>query len=178
MLEEKYIAGRLTSDSAANDKKAEKAGPRTVRTGLALSGGGIRSATFSLGILQALSRAGLISRFDYLSTVSGGSYIGSFFGALFVPPEKRGGEKMDSADEMGLVERPLQSPRGRKAVANLREFGRYLTPGGSSDTMYGISSVARNWVTLQIVLGFLPLFFFLTVRLLQTPDAIRDIVSG
>jgi len=40
--------------------------------GLAFSGGGIRSATFNLGILQALARMKLLSKFDYLSTVSGG----------------------------------------------------------------------------------------------------------
>src|SRR5262245_43767722 len=45
--------------------------------GLALSGGGIRSAAISLGVLQALNRHGLLSRIDYLSTVSGGGFIGS-----------------------------------------------------------------------------------------------------
>jgi patatin-like phospholipase len=45
--------------------------------GLALSGGGIRSATFSLGVLQALSKSGWLEKIDYLSTVSGGGYIGS-----------------------------------------------------------------------------------------------------
>ncbi|MFK8028809.1 MAG: patatin-like phospholipase family protein [Gammaproteobacteria bacterium] len=57
--------------------------------GLAFSGGGIRSATFNLGVIQALSYFGigsqnsksLMSRFDYLSTVSGGGYIGSWFSA-------------------------------------------------------------------------------------------------
>jgi predicted acylesterase/phospholipase RssA len=41
-------------------------------TGIALSGGGIRSATFCLGVLQALAKENLLKRFDYLSTVSGG----------------------------------------------------------------------------------------------------------
>jgi hypothetical protein len=50
--------------------------------GLCLSGGGIRSATFSLGLIQALFRSGLIKRVDYLSTVSGGGYIGSCLTAL------------------------------------------------------------------------------------------------
>ncbi|GJL66501.1 MAG: hypothetical protein NPIRA05_14720 [Nitrospirales bacterium] len=45
--------------------------------GLALSGGGIRSATFNLGLLQSLARVKLLKYIDYLSTVSGGSYIGS-----------------------------------------------------------------------------------------------------
>ncbi len=53
------------------------------KIGLALSGGGIRSATFSLGILQALAKLKILPRIDYLSTVSGGGYIGSFLGALF-----------------------------------------------------------------------------------------------
>ena len=46
-------------------------------TGIALSGGGIRSATFGLGVLQALARHDLLRKFDYLSTVSGGGYIGT-----------------------------------------------------------------------------------------------------
>src|SRR5581483_1905379 len=46
-------------------------------SGLALSGGGIRSSTFALGVLQALAEKGYLRHFDYLSTVSGGGYIGS-----------------------------------------------------------------------------------------------------
>ncbi len=135
--------------------------------GLALSGGGIRSATFSLGILQALSRLRLVPRIDYLSTVSGGSYIGSFFGALYVEPSVRGvvdPNLSDVAARKDFIQRPLQSKRGRKSVSRLREFGRYLTPGGTSDTMYGTSLIARNWVSLQLVLGILPLLFFVALR--------------
>lgn len=46
--------------------------------GLAISGGGIRSATFSLGVIGELARRGLFHQFDYISTVSGGGYAGSF----------------------------------------------------------------------------------------------------
>jgi hypothetical protein len=45
--------------------------------GLALSGGGIRSATFAMGVLQRLAEARVLPVFDYMSTVSGGGYIGS-----------------------------------------------------------------------------------------------------
>ena len=45
---------------------------------LCLSGGGIRSATFGLGVLQGLARRGLLEQFHYLSTVSGGGYLGSW----------------------------------------------------------------------------------------------------
>ena len=51
------------------------------RTALCFSGGGIRSATFGLGVLQGLARTNLLERFDYLSTVSGGGYIGSWLSA-------------------------------------------------------------------------------------------------
>ena len=47
------------------------------RTALCFSGGGIRSATFALGVAQGLAQHGLLDKFDYLSTVSGGGYIGS-----------------------------------------------------------------------------------------------------
>jgi predicted acylesterase/phospholipase RssA len=49
---------------------------RAAVAGLALSGGGIRSASVCLGVLQALNHHRLLSRIDYLSTVSGGGYIG------------------------------------------------------------------------------------------------------
>lgn len=45
---------------------------------LCLSGGGIRSGAFALGLIQAFARAGLLDRFHYLSTVSGGGYTGSW----------------------------------------------------------------------------------------------------
>jgi hypothetical protein len=50
--------------------------------GLALSGGGIRSAMFNLGLLQALHRSGLLRYADYLSTVSGGGYVGAHLSSL------------------------------------------------------------------------------------------------
>lgn len=46
--------------------------------GLAFSGGGIRSATFNLGVLQALAKRNLLRSIDYVSTVSGGGYIGGW----------------------------------------------------------------------------------------------------
>jgi hypothetical protein len=50
--------------------------------GLAFSGGGIRSATTNLGVLQALSRMGVLRLVDYLSTVSGGGYIGGCLASI------------------------------------------------------------------------------------------------
>ena len=65
--------------------------PRDV-VGLALSGGGIRSATYSLGLLQALAKAprDAFSKVDIISSVSGGGYIACFLRSLFMPRDARG----------------------------------------------------------------------------------------
>ena len=74
--------------------------------GLALSGGGIRSSAVCLGVLQALNHHDLIKRIDYLSTVSGGGYIGSSLSATmtragrFVFGEKPLGGSADRASEI------------------------------------------------------------------------------
>jgi hypothetical protein len=59
------------------DKRPETPDGRNA-VGLALSGGGIRSATFGLGVVQVLAERGLLKDVDFLSTVSGGGYAGSF----------------------------------------------------------------------------------------------------
>ncbi len=56
--------------------------PANRLAGIGFSGGGIRSATINLGIAQALHRAGIFDHFDYMSTVSGGGYLGSSISTL------------------------------------------------------------------------------------------------
>jgi hypothetical protein len=70
---------RQLDDGGAGRSLAGSAAPTTDHglAGIAFSGGGIRSATINLGIVQALHRAGLFRHFDYMSTVSGGGYLGS-----------------------------------------------------------------------------------------------------
>lgn len=50
--------------------------------GLAISGGGIRSATLALGMMQKFIVEGIFKRFDYMSTVSGGGYMGACLSSL------------------------------------------------------------------------------------------------
>src|SRR5215467_1435744 len=69
-------AGRAPADLYAAIHQLERP-----QSALCLSGGGIRSASFALGVLQALARHGVLFGFDYLSTVSGGGYIGSWLAA-------------------------------------------------------------------------------------------------
>lgn len=95
--------------------------------GLALSGGGIRSATFNLGLLAGMSRlarddAGrhsLLDLFDYLSTVSGGGYIGSFWTAWMARPSRRHRSSWPAVPDT-MIEAP--------AVRHLREFSAFLAP--------------------------------------------------
>jgi hypothetical protein len=91
----KAVRDREADLIAARRRRVEPAINDTrPRVGLALSGGGIRSATFCLGVIQALSEHGLLRRFDYLSTVSGGGYIGSFLGALVCRTGLRVGDRI------------------------------------------------------------------------------------
>jgi hypothetical protein len=86
--------------------------------GLALSGGGIRSAAFCLGALQALDKHKYIDRLDYMSTVSGGGYTGS---SLTVGLNQSSGEfPFASAGDM----------RDNTAVGHLRNYSNYLFPHG------------------------------------------------
>jgi hypothetical protein len=75
---------RQLDDGGAGRGLADTAAPTTAHglAGIAFSGGGIRSATINLGIAQALHRAGLFHHFDYMSTVSGGGYLGSSISTL------------------------------------------------------------------------------------------------
>src|SRR4051812_7256493 len=85
---ESIAARRHAADSKRPAATSPGGGPSTDHqlVGLALSGGGIRSATFSLGVLRALEHRGLLRHVDYLSTVSGGGFIGACLSALMRQP--------------------------------------------------------------------------------------------
>lgn len=109
------------------------------QTGLAFSGGGIRSATFNLGMLQALSELKLLREFDYLSCVSGGGYIGGWLSA-FIHRECSG--------KVELAERKLKTGGvENSAIRYLRSYSNYLTPQAgffSADTLTAVSTYLRN----------------------------------
>ncbi|MEO8158090.1 MAG: hypothetical protein ABI648_09865 [Betaproteobacteria bacterium] len=117
--------------------------------GLALSGGGIRSATFNLGVLQGLAERGLLSRLDYLSTVSGGGYIGSWLSALI----QRDGDGIAGVEKT-LDPRNAADKGGTEAapVGWLRRFSNYLTPRAgllSTDSLAGVATYVRNLLLMQ-----------------------------
>ncbi len=89
--------------------------PRYSTVGLALSGGGIRSALFNLGVLQGFSRLGFLKLVDILSTVSGGGYIGGCLSALLSIKEPYEKMELEGSDvfEFGPNDKPLFSTEWR-----------------------------------------------------------------
>ena len=109
--------------------------------GLALSGGGIRSATFSLGVLQALAKYDVLKKMDYLSTVSGGGYIGSSLSWWLCKEPTVGLSKNNFP--FGSDREPDShgdTPQQRR-LRHLSQHGKYLTPGKGITLLSGIAIV-------------------------------------
>ena len=135
--------------------------------GLAFSGGGIRSATFNLGILQALAENQLLHKFDYLSTVSGGGYIGSWLAAFTHRLLNTLPNSSFRDVEKALVPGKRQ-PGGREErtfLRWLRLYSNYLTPHTgllSGDTWAMLGTWLRNVFLNHTVLGLLFLGVFVS----------------
>ena len=148
--------------------------------GLALSGGGIRSATFSLGVMQALARRNLLKRFDYLSTVSGGGYIGSAISWLVSDRANEGDKKQGVAEQVGnrprfglnktdfpfgcddpAPDKPQEASDDQKNMLGyLRRHGNYLSPGAGISLFSLIGVVLRGMIlNLLVWIPVLILFF-------------------
>jgi hypothetical protein len=147
--------------------------------GLAFSGGGIRSATFNLGVLQGLAALKLLPMFDYLSTVSGGGYIGTWLSAWI----SRAGsdatlarcKKTAPGDDMEPPVQRIQDclnpdrstkpdHQEPKPIRFLREYSNYLTPRLGflgADTWTAIAIYSRNLFLNQLIF-----FSFLSAVLL------------
>lgn len=120
-------------------------------TGICFSGGGIRSATFNLGVLQGLAALDRLNSFDYLSTVSGGGYIHQFLASWI------------SCEDIEKVKHQLQPLPGPPSTRSfwpeplrwLRRYSNYLTPRVgvfTADTWVAFSIWLRNTFLNQIVL--------------------------
>lgn len=126
-------------------------------SGLALSGGGIRSSTLFLGILQTLARYHHLRRFDYLSTVSGGGFIGSFLGRFYDRlrrPAANDSSRIEAtcSTPADHVEQELVAPNS-KIIDWLRKHGNYIAPQGSGDGRSNLAVFVRNLLSLHVVIG-------------------------
>ena len=163
----------------AEDCPEEKEFDREL-VGLALSGGGIRSATFNLGLLQGLARLGLLPFIDYLSTVSGGGYVGSWLvawiqrGGGLKAVQKQLGQEPGSGGVSGAPRDPpsapdhpapalslvpgLPEPGTRQEpgeVRHLRSYSNYIAPRPgflSADSWVLVAAYLRNLLLCQLVL--------------------------
>ena len=129
---------------------------------LCLSGGGIRSAAFCLGVMQALARNGVLAQFDYLSTVSGGGYIGSWLQRMI----HERGSPLAAQAALGDPDNPPAELR------RLRDYTSYLAPNGGmisadlwADMVLYVRNVLLNWVVYLplLALAVLLSIFFRTL---------------
>lgn len=146
--------------------------------GLALSGGGIRSATFCLGVLQSLRERRVLPHFDYLSTVSGGGFAGGWWSAFlarpwseipagrrpddtFFPDDERIEAQRENEYQNTVAKRKEGSLNaGVDPVHHLRLFSNYLTPRRGlfgADTWRAVAITGRNVILTWAIL--LPLLF-------------------
>jgi len=129
--------------------------PQSSLTGLAFSGGGIRSAAFCLGASQALdSLSGegeprVFDAFDYLSTVSGGGYMGTSIvaGMMQEPYTYPFASKLDSGET--------------EETKHLRNHSNFLAPNGLIDYLTGAALIIRGLLVNLLIM--LPILLFLAL---------------
>lgn len=132
--------------------------------GLAFSGGGIRSATLNLGILQGFAKHAVLSRFDYLSTVSGGGYIGAWFSSLIKNSEGGLSEVEHKLASASLE--PSKKHNVHRSIEWLRAYSNYLTPKVGLLTTDTLTAFAQ-WLTNTIINQLL-IFSMLIVTMMAT----------
>ena len=138
--------------------------------GLAFSGGGIRSATFNLGVAQALAKHGILKYADYLSTVSGGGFIGACLSSLFNCPYTG-----PDNPEFPLRHDPgVEEPQ---TFRHLRNHSNYLAPDGFLDYLRIPALMLRGvLINFIVFLPYIVLLIFATNWLYG--DAIRAAANG
>jgi hypothetical protein len=165
-----------------DDERGLKAGPEAPSepstdlnlVGLAFSGGGIRSASFGLGVVQELARRGLLKFVDYLSTVSGGGYLGSCLSSVLADSK--------SADEVGPRHFPLRKQVGEAeppVLRHLRNGSNYLKPPGLLNSV-GLAVVVLRGFLLTF-LALLPMLYaaaFVTALLYEVVGPELLFLSG
>lgn len=160
----------------------EEARGRPPSHAIALSGGGIRSATFSLGALQALARFGILDRMDYLSTVSGGGYLGGSLQWWWNGPNEaeREFDASSAGFPYGTTDPQVEatgssnghaSDDQKKILGYLRSHGNYLTPGRGIGIWSGVGILTRA-IVLNLIL-WLTLATFLFWLLIGLSDMIH-----
>jgi hypothetical protein len=163
----------VLKEERAHIRPAENAAQASAPlSALCISGGGIRSATFALGALQGLAQAGILSSLDYLSTVSGGGYIGSWLTAW---KQRRNGISEIVPDLKPSA--PFPAKGQPDPIQHLREYNSYLSPVLgllSADTWTLAATVIRNMFLNWLVLVPLLLFALMIPRIVLSLAKLGD----
>ncbi|MBR0697989.1 patatin-like phospholipase family protein [Bradyrhizobium lablabi] len=139
--------------------------PESKLIGLALSGGGIRSAAFCLGAMQALNLHGLMSKFDYLSSVSGGGYIGISMTAAM---SESATDKFPFATKLSEGE--------EAGVQHIRDHANYLFPQGVLNIFSNVAIYLRGLLAnVVLVMPWLLLEAAVTIALYPDQAALPPI---
>ena len=141
VIKEENIALKKRREKLFGKGEAEKL--ESNRFGIALSGGGIRSATINLGFLKTMNRFGVLEKADYLSTVSGGGYTGAY---------------VQTALKNGV---PYEALFNEKHVNHLKARGSYLVPGIGLKKLWNqfllitgfLFSLVMSWISPVIIIG-------------------------
>lgn len=125
---------------------------------LAFSGGGIRSATFNLGLLEKLAEMGVLAQIDYLSTVSGGGYIGTWFTSWI----QREGSIQKVTDRLNKYKSSNPLAEEVRPVRWLRMYSNYLAPNASIMSTDAWTA-GMTWVRNTLINQSILLLLLLTV---------------
>lgn len=162
---DKPKAAEAAAATASAEPSSEKSGQPRSYIGLCLSGGGIRSAAFSLGVLQALSARHVFPRLDYLSTVSGGG----FTGAALVAGLKRNNGEFPFGGAAGPGQAAgVNEYADNDAVRGLRDRCRYLMPNSKFDLIVSLGILLRG-LSVNAVIVAAALFVAATLTLVLYP---------
>ena len=148
-------------------------------TGVCFSGGGIRSATFNLGVIQGLAQMGMLPCIHYLSSVSGGGYVHEFLAGWIL----RNGSQKSVIRELIPQSEPGCLPRAPEPIQWLKRYASYLTPARglfSADTWTMLAIWFRNTILNQIPILAAFGFALFAVHLLvpQPIDGPQVVISG
>ena len=167
-----YVTDRKEVIQQDDDAKVETRGTSRLSgdddlTGIALSGGGVRSASFCLGVLQALDSLSnhdephILDAVDYLSTVSGGGYIGTSLISGLMQPDFS--FPFDSRfDEQETPE-----------TQHLRDYSNFLAPNGMLDYLVSAALVFRGLLVNAIIV--LPVLLILAVITVFSNPTVADL---
>lgn len=145
---------------------------RARMTALCFSGGGIRSATFGLGIVEALAKAGLLDKFDYLSTVSGGGYLGSWLSAWIRREQINKFEAESKEKELELKNELAAAQRKHKelnaALAEYDDAAKTPAPGAYQELKKSLEESRDNIERLRFEISLLETELFERYNAMQT----------